>query len=72
MKKDLQKYLNELLHSGNWNLKDGKHIKIIHVKTGRMVVTSRTPSDIRSLTNFQAMVRKVEKSSFSPLPELVL
>lgn len=72
MKKDLQRYLKELLQGGNWHLKEGKHIKIIHVKTGKLVVTSRTPSDNRSLTNFQAMVRRVEKSLESPLPEMVL
>lgn len=62
MKKDLAELISSLVKSGHWKLKDGKHIKIVH-SSGKMVVTSRTPSDPSSIRNFRSLVQKVERMS---------
>lgn len=62
MRKDLERLVSSLVKSGHWKLKEGKHIKIVH-SSGKMVVTSRTPSDPSAIRNFRSMVQKVERMS---------
>ena len=63
MKKDLHDFVKTLLKSGQWVLKEGSHFKLIHIESGKMVVTSKTPSDKRSILNFRAMIRKTSQGS---------
>lgn len=39
----------------------GGHIRLTHTKTGRVLFTSRTPSDWRADRNFQSQVRRAER-----------
>lgn len=59
-KEDVEKYIEELIKSGEWKMVSQKnHFKIQHTN-GRIAVTSRSTSDWRALKNFQSIIKRIE------------
>lgn len=69
-KEDVEKYIEELIENGKWEMVSKKnHFKIKHI-SGRIAVTSRSTSDWRALKNFQSVINRIEKMKQSRLPEV--
>lgn len=63
--KDLNKYLKTLIGNG-WQIDcQGRHIKLYYPGSDGIVTVPKSPSDMRSIENVKAKVRRSIRSAFS-------